>query len=170
MVMRCEPIFGAVEALTGGKGTPSRSTKVVAMSPAGRPLTQSLAQEYAHNSHLIVISGHYEGIDQRVIDHLVDDEISIGDYVLTNGVIAALVFIDAVIRLIPGVLGDAESAQHDSFVGRLLDWPHYTRPAEFRGWRVPEILMSGNHAAIAEWRRQRAMEKTRATRPDLLRD
>ena len=170
MVLRCEPIFAAVEALTAQAGTPNRATKVIVMSPAGRPLTQALAQEYAQASHLIVLCGHYEGIDQRVIEHLVDDEISIGDYVLTNGVIAALVFIDSVIRLIPGVLGDTESAEHDSFVGGLLDWPQYTRPAEFRGWRVPEILMSGNHAAIAEWRRERALEKTRATRPDLLRD
>lgn len=177
MVMKCEPIFAAVEALLAHEPldvsdpTPSRRrAKVIVMSPAGRPLTQRIAQEYAAAPHLIVLCGHYEGIDQRVLDHLVDDEISIGDYVLTNGVIAALVFIDAVVRLIPGVLGDEESARQDSFTSGLLDWPQYTRPAEFRGWRVPEILMSGNHAAIAQWRREQALKKTRITRPDMLAD
>jgi tRNA (guanine37-N1)-methyltransferase len=175
MVMKCEPIFAAVEALLAHEPPDAsdptshrRRAKVIVMSPAGRPLTQRIAQEYAAAPHLIVLCGHYEGIDQRVIDHLVDDEISIGDYVLTNGVIAALVFIDAVVRLIPGVLGDEESARQDSFTSDLLDWPHYTRPAEFRGWRVPEILMSGNHAAIAQWRREQALKKTRSARPDML--
>jgi len=171
MVMKCEPIFAAVEALTAaaastdGASTPAR---IVAMSPAGRPFSHSLAAQFAREPHLIVICGHYEGIDQRVIDHLVDEEISIGDYVLTNGVIAALVFIDAVVRLVPGVLGDAESAHQDSFADGLLEGPQYTRPAEFRGWRVPDVLLSGNHAAIDEWRRAQAMVKTRTIRPDLL--
>jgi tRNA (guanine37-N1)-methyltransferase len=119
-------------------------------------------------SRLIVLCGHYEGIDQRVIDHLVDDEISIGDYVLTNGALAAAVFTDAVVRLLPGVLGDSQSAPDDSFSSGLLEFPQYTRPVEYRGWRVPEVLLSGNHGAIAAWRREKALEKTRRVRPDLL--
>ncbi len=164
MVMKCEPIFSAVEALKTEK------SRVILMSPAGRPFNQKMAHELAREEHLIFICGHYEGIDQRVIDHLVDDEISIGDYVLTNGAIAAVVVTDAVVRLIPGVLGDEASAVDDSFSEGLLEYPQYTRPVEFRGWRVPEILLSGHHARIAEWRRQKALEKTRKNRPDLLRD
>ncbi|MEI8234671.1 MAG: tRNA (guanosine(37)-N1)-methyltransferase TrmD [Verrucomicrobiota bacterium] len=163
MVMKCEPVFAAVEALR----TPE--SKVLLMTPAGRAFQQSLAASYAAQRHLILLCGHYEGIDQRVIDHLVDDEISIGDYVLTNGAIAAVVVTDAIVRLIPGVLGDEASAAEDSFSDGLLEYPHYTRPVEFRGWRVPDILLSGNHAAIAQWRREKAMEKTRSHRPDLLR-
>ena len=146
-------------------------SKVLLMSPAGRRFDQKIAAHYAHGEarHLIIICGHYEGVDQRVIDHLVDDEISIGDYVLTNGAIAAVVFVDAVVRLIPGVLGDACSAVDDSFAHGLLEFPQFTRPVEFRGWRVPEILLSGNHAAIAKWREEKALEKTRRVRPDLLR-
>ena len=162
MVMKCEPVFAAVEALR----TPE--SKVLLMTPAGRPFRQSLAASYSTERHLILLCGHYEGIDQRVIDHLVDDEISIGDYVLTNGAIAALVVTDAIVRLIPGVLGDEASAAEDSFSDGLLEYPHYTRPVEFRGWRVPDILLSGNHAAIAQWRREQALEKTRHYRPDLL--
>jgi tRNA (guanine37-N1)-methyltransferase len=174
MVLKCEPIFAAVEELTGAQAQTGQTSevsqrpRVVAMSPAGKPFTQSLAADYARASHLIIICGHYEGMDQRVVDHLVDDEISIGDYVLTNGVIAALVFVDAVVRLVPGVLGHDESAQQDSFTDGLLEGPQYTRPAEFRSWRVPDILLSGNHAAIAEWRRAQAVTKTRTVRPDLL--
>ncbi|MFM8656074.1 MAG: tRNA (guanine(37)-N(1))-methyltransferase, partial [Chthoniobacterales bacterium] len=117
--------------------------------------------------HLIMVSGHYEGVDQRVADHLVDEEISIGDYILTNGTLSALVVADAVVRLLPGVLGDAESAADESFSHGLLEYPHYTRPAEFRGWKVPDILLGGNHGAIETWRREQAKERTRTKRPDL---
>ncbi|MEI6352119.1 MAG: tRNA (guanosine(37)-N1)-methyltransferase TrmD [Verrucomicrobiota bacterium] len=162
MVMKCEPIFAAVEALR----TPE--SKVLLMSPGGRQFNQKIASSYSTDAHLIIICGHYEGIDQRVIDHLVDNELSIGDYVLTNGAIAALVVTDAIVRLIPGVLGDDASAVDDSFSSGLLEFPHYTRPMEFRGWRVPDILLSGHHAEIAKWRRQKALEKTLKNRPDLL--
>ena len=162
MVMKCEPFFAAVEELR----TPG--VHVVLMSPGGRPFTQKIAEEYARLPHLILLCGHYEGVDQRIIDHLVDDEISIGDYVLTNGALAAAVVADAVIRLLPGVLGDANSAPDDSFSSGLLEFPQYTRPVEFRGWRVPEILLSGHHAEIAKWRHQKALEKTQRVRPDLL--
>ena len=138
------------------------------MSPQGRRFDQRLAQAYSRERHLILVAGHYEGVDQRVADHLVDDEISIGDYVLTNGALAALVVTDAIVRLIPGVLGDQDSAAQDSFSSGILDYPHYTRPENFRGWKVPDVLLSGNHAAIAGWRRQRAMEITSRRRPDLL--
>jgi len=165
MVMKCEPIFAAVEALK----TPE--SRVILLSPAGARFCQAKAAAYAaYSRHLIFICGHYEGIDQRVIDHLVDEELSIGDYVLTNGAIAALVVTDAVVRLLPGVLGDEASAAQDSFSEGLLEYPQYTRPVEFRGWRVPDILLSGHHAQIAEWRRQKALEKTRQARPDLLAD
>jgi len=162
MVMKCEPIFAAVEALR----TPE--ARVILMTPAGRPFKQAMAAEYAKAQHLILLCGHYEGIDQRVIDALVDDELSIGDYVLTNGAIAAVVVTDAIVRLIPGVLGDEASAAEDSFSDGLLEYPHYTRPLEFRGARVPDVLMSGHHGEIAKWRRQMALEKTRKNRPDLL--
>lgn len=165
MVLKAEPIFEAVEELRAQSGMDSR---VVLMSPAGKRFCQPLAEEYSLQSHLIIICGHYEGVDQRVIDHLVDDEVSIGDYVLTNGAIAALVFIDAIVRLIPGVLGDEASAIDDSFSTGLLEFPHYTRPMEFRGWRVPDILLSGHHGEIAKWRAEQALEKTKRTRPDLL--
>src|SRR4051794_17581349 len=162
MVMKCEPIFAAVEALR------TDATRVVLMSPGGKTLSHQLATSFVAETHLIILCGHYEGIDQRVLDHLVNDEISIGDYVLTNGAIAALIFVDCVVRLIPGVLGNELSNVEESFAAGALEAPHYTRPVEFRGWRVPDILMSGNHAAIAEWRRQQALEKTRRVRPDLL--
>ena len=162
MVMKCEPIFAAVEAIR----TPE--SKVILMSPAGRRFDQKIASEHATDPHLILICGHYEGVDQRVIDCIVDDELSIGDYVLTNGAIAALVVTDAVVRLIPGVLGDEASAVDESFAQGLLEFPQYTRPVEFRGWRVPDILLSGHHGEIAKWRHQKAIEKTRKNRPDLL--
>ncbi len=162
MVMKVEPIFEAVESLR------QQGTRVVLMSPAGRRFSHAIAKEFSAVSHLILVCGHYEGVDARVAEHVADDEISIGDYVLTNGAVAALVFTDAVVRLIPGVLGDEDSAAQDSFSGGALEFPHYTRPVEYKGWRVPEILLSGNHAAIAEWRRQRSLEKTQKTRPDLL--
>lgn len=162
MVMKIEPIHRALEELRGEK------TKVILMSPQGRPLTQKIVEEQSGQEHLILLCGHYEGIDQRVIDHLVDEEISIGDYVLTNGALAAMVFTDAVVRLIPGVLGDDQSAVQESFSTGLLDHPHYTRPEIYDGWKVPEILLSGNHAAIATWRKEQAEAMTRSKRPDLL--
>jgi tRNA (guanine37-N1)-methyltransferase len=139
------------------------------MSPAGQRLDQSLATDLSKESHLIVICGHYEGVDQRVIEHLVDLEISIGDYVLTNGAIAAVVLIDAVVRLLPGVLGHEHSAIDDSFSTGLLEGPQYTRPAEFRGWKIPDVLLSGNHGEIAKWRKEQAIKRTQENRPDLLR-
>ena len=162
MVMKPEPIFAAVEALRRPE------TRVLLMTPGGRPLDQQNAMQLASKQHLIIICGHYEGIDQRVVDHLVDEEISIGDYVLTNGALAALVLIDAVTRLIPGVLGNDQSAAQDSFSHGLLEFPQYTRPAEYRGWKIPEVLLSGNHAAIAAWRLEKSLEKTRRVRPDLI--
>jgi tRNA (guanine37-N1)-methyltransferase len=172
MVMKPEPIFAAVEDLRGRLSTlnPQLSTKVLLMSPAGRRLDQKLATDLSKESHIIIICGHYEGVDHRVIEHLVDLEISIGDYVLTNGAIAAVVLVDAVVRLIPGVLGDEQSAADDSFSGGLLETPQYTRPAEFRGWKIPEVLLSGNHAEIANWRKEQALKRTKQNRPDLLRD
>src|SRR2546421_9796376 len=162
MVMKPEPIFAAVEELK------TQESKIILMSPAGRRLDQEVATNLSKESHLIVVCGHYEGVDQRVIEHLVDLEISIGDYVLTNGAIAAVVLVDAVVRLLPGVLGHDQSAADDSFTGGLLEGPQYTRPAEFRGWRIPEVLLSGNHAEIAAWRKEQALKRTKANRPDLL--
>ena len=138
------------------------------MSPAGMRLDQKLARDLSSESHLIIICGHYEGIDHRVIEHLVDLEISIGDYVLTNGAIAAVVLVDAVVRLHPGVLGHQRSAADDSFSNELLEGPQYTRPSEFRDWKVPDILLSGNHAEIAKWRKEQALKRTKRNRPDLL--
>lgn len=162
MVMKIEPIARALDALRG------EGTRVLLMSPHGRRFNQKTAEAYSREQHLILVCGHYEGVDQRVADHLIDDEVSIGDYVLTNGALAALVVTDAIVRLIPGVLGDAGSAAQDSFSTGLLDYPHYTRPETFRGWRVPEVLLSGNHAAIEAWRRKRALELTQQRRPDLM--
>jgi tRNA (guanine37-N1)-methyltransferase len=162
MVMKIEPIARALDALRG------EGTRVLLMSPHGRRFNQKMAEAYSRERHLILVCGHYEGVDQRVADHLVDEEVSIGDYVLTNGALAALVLTDAVVRLIPGVVGDAESVAQDSFSTGLLDYPHYTRPENFRGWRVPDVLLSGNHAAIEAWRRQRALEITQQRRPDLI--
>ena len=177
MVMKPEPIFAAVEQLTQKMLNPQRPTpnaelqkpKVILMSPGGRRLDQKLATELSQESHLIVICGHYEGVDHRVIEHIVDLEISIGDYVLTNGAIAAVVLVDAVARLLPGVLGHEQSAHDDSFSAGLLEAPQYTRPAEFRGWKIPEVLLSGNHAEIAKWRKEQALKRTKQNRPDLLR-
>ena len=161
MVLKPEPIFEAVEALAG------TGTRVVMMAPTGRPFTQAMARELAGLEHLLFLCGSYEGFDER-IRSLVQDEISIGDYVLTNGGLPAMVVIDAVTRLIPGVLGDDESAIDESFSHGLLEYPHYTRPAEFRGMKVPEVLMSGNHAEIEKWRREQAKVRTKDRRPDLL--
>ena len=162
MVMKPEPIFAAVESLR------TEASTVVLMTPQGRRFSQPLAQEFSTKEHLIVICGHYEGIDHRVIEHLVDEEISIGDYVLTNGAIAAVVFVDAMVRLLPGVLGHEQSAADDSFASGLLEGPHYTRPAEFRGWKVPDVLLSGHHGEIAAWRKRESERRTRENRPDLL--
>jgi tRNA (guanine37-N1)-methyltransferase len=175
MVMKPEPIFAAVEELkkTSNAQRPTsnvelQKSKVILMSPAGRRLDQQMAREFSRYAHLIIICGHYEGVDHRVIEHLVDAEISIGDYVLTNGAIAAAVFVDAVVRLLPGVLGDEQSAVDDSFSAGLLEGPQYTRPSDFRGMRVPDVLLSGNHAQIAAWRKEQALKRTQETRPDIL--
>jgi tRNA (guanine37-N1)-methyltransferase len=169
MVMKPEPIFAAVEELRNPTSNIQHQTsKVVLMSPAGRRFSQEMAAQLSGESHLIIICGHYEGVDHRVIEHLVDLEVSIGDYVLTNGAIAAVVLVDAVVRLMPGVLGHEQSAVDDSFNRGLLEAPQYTRPAEFRGWKVPEILLSGNHAEIERWRKEQAIKRTRENRPDLL--
>jgi tRNA (guanine37-N1)-methyltransferase len=162
MVMKIEPIDLALADLR------SPNSKTILLSPQGRKFSDAIAREFAREEELILLSGHYEGIDQRVADHLVDDEISIGDYVLTSGVLPALVVTDAIVRLIPGVLGDADSAAQDSFAAGILDHPHYTRPADYKGWKVPEVLLGGNHAAIDKWRHEAALEATRRRRPDLL--
>jgi tRNA (guanine37-N1)-methyltransferase len=171
MVMKPEPIFAAVEGLRNQTSNVKHQTSTtILMSPTGRRFDQRMAEQFSHESHLIIICGHYEGVDHRVVEHLIDEEVSIGDYVLTNGAIAAVVLVDAVVRLIPGVLGDEQSAHDDSFREGRLEAPQYTRPAEFRGWRVPEILLSGNHGEIAKWRKEQAKKRTRENRPDLLRD
>jgi tRNA (guanine37-N1)-methyltransferase len=166
MVMKPEPIYAAVEDLKSQIA--NRKPQILLMSPAGRRLDQQMAQQLSQESHLIIISGHYEGVDHRVIEHLIDLEISIGDYVLTNGAIAAVVLVDSIVRLLPGTLGHEQSAADDSFSNGLLEAPQYTRPADFRGWKVPEVLLSGNHAEIAKWRKEQAIKRTRENRPDLL--
>ena len=162
MLLKAEPLFEAVEALRGEK------TRVILTSPAGRPFRQEIARELAGEKHVLLVCGSYEGFDERVRQSLADDEISIGDYVLTDGALPAMVIVDAVTRLLPGVLGDDESSQDESFSGCLLEYPQYTRPAEFRGMNVPEVLLSGDHAAIEKWRREQATVQTRQRRPDLL--
>ena len=164
MVMKPEPIFAAVEDLR----VENRKSKIVLMSPAGRRLDLELAKRLSQQPRLIIVSGHYEGVDHRIIEHLIDLEISIGDYVLTNGAIAAVVLVDAIVRLLPGALGHEQSAADDSFSEGVLEAPQYTRPAEFRDWKVPEVLLSGNHADIARWRKEQAVKRTRENRPDLL--
>ena len=166
MVMKPEPIFAAVEDLKSQ--IEDRKSRVVLMSPAGRRFDQRMAKQLSQEPHLIIISGHYEGVDHRVIEHLINLEISIGDYVLTNGGIAAVVLVDSIVRLLPGTLGHEQSAADDSFSDGLLEAPQYTRPADFRGWKVPELLLSGNHAEIAKWRKEQAIKRTRENRPDLL--
>jgi tRNA (guanine37-N1)-methyltransferase len=168
MVMKPEPIFKAVEDLKSR--IENRESRIVLMSPAGRKFDQGMAMQLSKERHLIIICGHYEGVDHRVVEHLVDEEISIGDYVLTNGAVAAVVLVDAIVRLLPGVLGDEQSAADDSFSVGLLEGPQYTRPSEFRGWKVPDVLLSGNHAEIAKWRKEQGKRRTQKNRPDLLGD
>jgi tRNA (guanine37-N1)-methyltransferase len=162
MLLKPEPIFEAVESLA------PEGTRVILLSPTGRPFSQAIARELAGRERLLLVSGHYEGFDERVREQLADDELSIGDYVLTNGALPVMVIIDAVTRLLPGVLGDEDSARDDSFSQGLLEYPQYTRPADFRGMKVPEVLLSGNHAEIARWRAEQARLRTEERRPDLL--
>ena len=162
MVLKPEPVFAAIEQLQ----TPG--CRRVYLTPDGGPLTPALAEELSRQRHIIFLSGHYEGVDQRIRDCVIDQEISIGDYVLTNGTLAAAVVIDALSRFIPGVLGEEKSLTHESFTGSLLDFPQYTRPAEFRGMSVPEVLLSGDHGKIEKWRRAQRVGKTSKVRPDLL--
>ena len=165
MVMKVEPIFAAVESVLGAPP----AYPLIYLSPQGRPFSTAVARELAQIPRLGLLCGRYEGIDERVIEHLVTDQISIGDYVLTGGELPALVLIDAITRFIPGALGDPDGADDDSFgESGLLEYPHYTRPEDFRDWKVPEILLSGNHALIAKWRKEQALMRTRKQRPDLL--
>ena len=166
MLLKPEPIFEAVE------GIARESTRVILLSPAGRPFNQEIAAELSKLDDLLLVTGHYEGFDERIREQLADDELSIGDYVLTNGALPAMVVIDAVVRLMPGVLGDDESSKNESFSpgGPGLEYPQYTRPADFRGMKVPEVLLSGNHAEIARWRAEQAAKRTRERRPDLMGD
>ncbi len=162
MLLKPEPLFEAIESLQREK------TRVILFSPAGRKFDQAIARELAQQEDLLLVTGHYEGFDERVREALVDDELSIGDYVLTNGALPAMVVVDAVTRLLPGALGDDESSHDESFSAGLLEYPQYTRPADFRGMKVPEILLSGNHAEIEKWRREQAKLRTKERRPDLL--
>ena len=162
MLLKPEPLFEAVEKLA------RETTRVILLSPAGRTFNQAIARELAQVDDLLLISGHYEGFDERVREQLADDELSIGDYVLTNGALPAMVIVDAVTRLLPGALGDDTSSHEESFSHGLLEYPQYTRPAEFRGMKVPEVLLSGNHAQIAKWRAEQANARTKERRPDLL--
>lgn len=165
MVLKPAPLFRAVGAIQAERGA---ADAVVLMSPQGRPLTHAEAERFSRMARVIVISGRYEGVDERVVDALVTDEISIGDYVLTGGELPALVFVDAVVRLVPGVVGDQQSVAEDSFAAGVLDHPHYTRPAEFEGRAVPAVLLSGHHAEIEKWRRRERLRRTLERRPDLL--
>ncbi|WP_257350117.1 tRNA (guanosine(37)-N1)-methyltransferase TrmD [Pseudalkalibacillus decolorationis] len=164
MVLTPQPIFDAVESLKGDTNAP----RIVLMCPQGEPLTQGKAEQLSKEEHLILVCGHYEGYDERIREHLATDEISIGDYVLTGGELAAMVVVDSVTRLLPGVLGNAESPERDSFSSGLLEHPHYTRPADFRGLKVPDVLLSGDHAKIQKWREEKSLNRTIERRPDLL--
>jgi len=164
MVMKPEPVFAAVESIL--EATPN--IPVILLTPQGRVFNQNIAFELAQQPHMILLCGRYEGVDERIREHLVSDEISIGDYVLTGGELPALILIDAVSRLLPGVLGDPDGAADDSHASGLLEYPHYTRPPEFRGWKVPEILLSGDHAKIERWRREQSLARTHERRPDML--
>lgn len=162
MLLKPEPLFEAIEELK------RKSTRVILLSPAGRKFSQQIARELAGRKHLLLVTGHYEGFDERARQKLADDELSIGDYVLTNGALPAMVVIDAVVRLLPGVLGDDESSRDESFSAGLLEYPQYTRPAEFRGMKVPDVLVSGHHAEIKKWRQEQAQQRTKERRRDLL--
>ena len=164
MLMKPEPLFEAVDNLR------DKNTRVILTSPVGRPFRQEIAKQMSNEDHLILVCGSFEGFDERVREHLADDEISIGDYVLTNGALPAMVIIDAITRLLPGALGDDESSQDESFSDGLLEYPQYTRPAEFKGMKVPEVLQSGDHGAIEQWRREQARLRTEQRRPDLLKN
>ena len=172
MVLKPEPIFDAVEAvrarISSEEGIAGEQVPLVLLTPQGRLFSQSVAREFSQHFYIILLCGHYEGVDERVVEHLVNDEISIGDYVLSGGELAAMVVVDAVVRLLPGVLGSEDSVREDSHVAGLLEYPQYTRPAVWRGWEVPQVLLSGNHAKIAQWRRQQAIGRTLKRRPDLL--
>jgi tRNA (guanine37-N1)-methyltransferase len=173
MVLKPEPIFAAIENLIGksDRNAYPKGTRVVLLSPQGRQFRQAVAQEFSDEArHIVLICGRYEGVDERVNETLVTDEISIGDYVLSGGEAAAVVVIDSIVRLLPEALGSETSAENDSFSTGILDCPHYTRPADFRGMKVPEVLLNGNHAEIEKWRFNKALEKTRSMRPDLLKN
>lgn len=163
MVMKAPPIFEAVESVLGSPP----DCPVILMSPQGRPFSTAVARELAALPHIAILCGRYEGVDERVREHLVTDQISIGDYVLTGGELPAMILVDAISRFLPGVLGDPDGAEDDSFSNGLLEYPHYTRPEEYRGWKVPEELLSGNHALIARWRKQQSILRTKKNRPDL---
>jgi len=165
MILKPEPVFKAVDEIR--KSDSSDTLRILLMSPQGLAFSQPMAEALSKENHLVLICGHYRGVDERIVQALVTDEISIGDYILSGGELAAAVVIDSVARLLPGVLGNADSAEGDSFSSGILDHPHYTRPEEFRGMRVPEVLLSGHHADIARWREQKAAEKTKHRRPDL---
>jgi len=164
MVMKPDPVFAAVESILGT----DKTIPCILLTPQGRPFNHRIAQELAGLDRIGLLCGHYEGIDERIREHLVTDEISIGDYVLTGGELPAMIVVDSVARFLPGVLGDPQGAQDDSFASGLLEYPHYTRPEDFRGWKVPEVLLSGNHKTIADWRRKQAIKRTLTRRPDLL--
>jgi tRNA (guanine37-N1)-methyltransferase len=168
MVMKPEPIFEAVEAIKDGLDDKGAALPVILLTPQGRLFSHKIAQELAWHPHIVLICGHYEGVDERVVEYLAADTISIGDYVLTGGELPAMVVADAVLRLVPGVLGSEESPLDDSHANGLLEYPQYTRPADFRGYPVPEILLSGNHAQIAKWRREQIIKRTLEKRPELL--
>ncbi|HEX2991177.1 MAG TPA: tRNA (guanosine(37)-N1)-methyltransferase TrmD [Anaerolineales bacterium] len=170
MVMKPEPVFEAVESVLGRTTPPAQTpaVPVILLTPQGRVFTQRLAEDLAHQERIALLCGRYEGVDERIREHLVTDEISVGDYVLTGGELPALIVIDAVARLLPGVLGDPTGAQDDSHSMGLLEYPHYTKPPEYRGWKVPDVLQSGNHARIDQWRREQALARTFHRRPDML--
>ena len=170
MVLKPEPLFDAVEAIRREHGGEEELVSTVLLSPQGRLFRQKTALELARKEHLVLICGHYEGVDERVRQHLVSDELSIGDYVLSGGEIAAMVVVDAVVRVLPGALGSAESAIDESHAAGLLEYPQYTRPPVFRGWSVPEVLLSGNHQEILRWRRRESLRRTREMRPDLIKE
>src|SRR5688500_292992 len=169
MVMKPEPVFEAVESVLGPRSASQTVTvPIILLTPQGRVFTQGMAEELSRYERVALLCGRYEGVDERIREHLVTDEISVGDYVLTGGELPALLVIDAVSRLLPGVLGDPTGAEDDSHSMGLLEYPHYTRPPEFRGWKVPEVLLSGDHAKIEAWRREQALQRTFKKRPDML--